>query len=327
MRSVVRAALCAAVFVTAGGAQAQGQAQSWPNRPIKIIVPTGPGAATDVMARLMADAVTRSLGQPVIVENLPGAAGLVAHQTAARAAPDGYTFLFTNTSGLATNPINFKSIPYDPVKDFAPVAMVVDNGAQMLSVNVELPVRSIGELIAYAKANPGKLSYGVDVTAGAAPVAARLLNKRANLGMTEVPYRSAAQMAQDAAGGRVPVLIASIAATRAVVQAGKLRWLAISSTKRFPALPEIPTMSESVPGVIMDGWFVLVAPTGVPAEVVQRMNREIGEFLKGPDIQERLAGFGLATSGAGTPESTGEFIAREQAKWRALAQELDIQPQ
>ena len=315
--------LCALLLAPIDAADAQ----SWPARPIKIIVPTGPGAATDVMARLMADSITRGLGQPVVVENQGGASGLVAHQSAARAAPDGYTFLFTNTSGLATNPVNFKSIPYDPVKDFAPVAMVVDNGAQMLSVNVELPVRSIGELIAYAKANPGKLSYGVDVTAGAAPVAARLLNKRANLGMTEVPYRSAAQMAQDAAGGRVPVLIASIAATRAVVQAGKLRWLAISSTKRFPALPEIPTMNESVPGVIMDGWFVLVAPTGVPAEVVQRMNREIGEFLKGPDIQERLAGFGLATSGAGTPESTGEFIAREQAKWRALAQELDIQPQ
>ena len=315
--------LCALLLAPIDAADAQ----SWPARPIKIIVPTGPGAATDVMARLMADSITRGLGQPVVVENNASASGLGAHQTAARAAPDGYTFLFTNTSGLATNPINFKSIPYDPVKDFAPVAMVVDNGAQMLSVNVELPVRSIGELIAYAKANPGKLSYAVDVTAGAAPIAARLLNKRANLGMTEVPYRSAAQMAQDAAGGRVPVLIASIAATRAVVQAGKLRWLAISSTKRFPALPEIPTMSESVPGVIMDGWFVLVAPTGVPAEVVQRMNREIGEFLKGPDIQERLAGFGLATSGAGTPESTGEFIAREQAKWRALAQELDIQPQ
>ena len=327
MRSVIRAALCAAMLAAAGGAHAQGQAQGWPNRPVKVIVPTGPGAATDVMARLLADAVTRGLGQSVIVENLPGAAGIVAHQAAARAAPDGYTFLFTNTSGLATNPVSFKSIPYDPVKDFVPIAMVVDNGAQMLSVNAELPVRSIAELIAYARANPGKLSYGVDVTAGAAPVAARLLNKRANLGMIEVPYRSAAQMAQDAAGGRIPVLIASIAATRAVVQAGKLRWLAISSTKRFPTLPEIPTMNEAVPGVIMDGWFVLVAPAGVPAEVVQRMNREIGEFLKGPDIQERLAGFGLATSGAGTPESTGEFIAREQAKWRALAQELDIQPQ
>src|SRR5690242_9421796 len=180
-------------------------AQTWPTRPIKILVPTGPGAATDVMARLMADAVTRGLGQPVVVENNPGASGLVAHQNAARAAPDGYTFLFTNTSGLATNLVTFKSIPYDPVKDFTPVAMVIDFGPQLLSVNADLPAKTVSELIAYAKANPGKLSYAVDVTAGAAPFAARLLNKRGNLGMVEVPYRSAAQMTQDVASGTIPV--------------------------------------------------------------------------------------------------------------------------
>jgi len=327
MRSVVRTALCAAMLAAAGGAQAQGQTQSWPNRPIKIIVPTGPGAATDVMARLMAESVTRGLGQPVVVENLPGASGLVAHQTAARASADGYTFLFTNTSGLATNPVTFKSIPYDPARDFAPVAMVVDFGPQILSVNVELPVKTVPELIAYAKAHPGKLSYAVDVTAGAAPICARLFNKRGELGMVEVPYRSAAQMVQDVASGTIPVLISSMAASNAMVQAGKIRRLAISSTKRFPPLPDLPTINETVPGVTMDGWFVLVAPIGVPAEAVQRMNREVGEFLKGDQIAQRLAGFGLATSGAGSPQSTGEFISREQEKWRALALELKIEPQ
>ena len=166
--------ICALLLGVAGEASAQ----SWPARPIKLIVPTGPGAATDVIARLMADSVTRKLGQPVVVENNPGASGLVAHQNAARAAADGYTFLFTNTSGLATNLVTFKSIPYDPVKDFTPVAMVIDFGPQLLSVNADLPVKTTAELIAYAKANPGKLSYAVDVTAGAAPFAARLLNKR-----------------------------------------------------------------------------------------------------------------------------------------------------
>ena len=256
-----------------------------------------------------------------------GASGLVAHQSAARAAPDGYTFLFTNTSGLATNPVTFKSIPYDPAKDFAPVAMIVDFGPQMLSVNVDLPVHDRRGLIDYAKANPGKLSYAVDVTAGAAPFAARLLNKRANLGMVEVPYRSAAQMVQDVASGTVPVLISSMAASNAMVQAGKIRRLALSSSNRFPPLPDLPTIVETVPGVTMDGWFVLVAPAGVPAEIVGRMNKEIGEFLKGDEIRARLAGFGLATSGAGTPQSTGEFISREQEKWRALALELKIEPQ
>jgi tripartite-type tricarboxylate transporter receptor subunit TctC len=315
------------VWLGALAIPALAQAQSWPARPVKMIVPTGPGAATDVMARLMADAVSRGLGQQLVVENLPGASGILAHQAVARAAPDGYTFLFSNTSGLATNPVTFKTLSYDPAKDFTAVATVVDFGPQMLSVNAELPVKSVAELIAYAKANPGKLSYAVDVTAGAAPFAARLLNKRAGLGLVEVPYRSAAQMAQDVASGTIPVLISSWAAANAMVQAGKIRRLALSSTKRFPPLPDLPTLNETVPGVIMDGWFVVMAPAGTPAEAVQRMNREIGEFLKGADINERLARFGLATSGAGTPESTAAFIAREQEKWRQLGVELDIQPQ
>jgi tripartite-type tricarboxylate transporter receptor subunit TctC len=323
MKLVIRAALCAAILAAATAAHAQ----TWPNRPIKVIVPTGPGAATDVMARLMAESVTRGLGQPVIVENLGGASGLIAHQTAARAPADGYTFLFSNTSGLAINPVSFKSIPYDPARDFTPVATIVDFGPQILSVNADMPVKTVAELIAYAKANPGKLSYAVDVTAGAAPIAARLFNKRGELGLVEVPYRSAAQMLQDVAAGTVPVLISSMAASNAMVQAGKVRRLAISSSKRFPPLPDLPAINETVPGVTMDGWFVLVAPTGTPAEAVQRMNREIGEFLKGDQITARLTGFGLATSGAGTPQSTGEFIAREQEKWRALAVELKIEPQ
>lgn len=303
------------------------QAQSWPTRPIKVIVPTGPGAATDVMARMMSDSVSRTLGQQLVVENLPGASGIVAHQAAARAAADGYTFLFTNTSGLATNPVTFKSLPYDPARDFTPVAMIVDFGPQMLSVNADVPVNSVADLIAYAKANPGKLSYAVDVTAGAAPFAARLLNRRANLGMVEVPYKSAAQMVQDVASGTIPVLISSMAAANAMVQAGKVRRLALSSTKRFPPLPDLPTINETVPGVTMDGWFVVVAPAGVPPDAVKRLNAAIGEFLKGEDINKRLAGFGLGTSGAGTPESTGEFIRREQQKWLALAQELNIEKQ
>jgi tripartite-type tricarboxylate transporter receptor subunit TctC len=325
MKSVIGAAF--AVLACLSLAEHDAHAQSWPSRPIKVIVPTGAGAATDVMARLMADSVTHGLGQPVVVENQAGASGLIAHQNAARSAPDGYTFLFTNTSGLATNPVSFKSLPYNPARDFTPVAMIVDFGPQILSVNAEVPVKSLPELIAYAKANPGKLSYAVDVTAGAAPIIARLFNKRAELGLVEVPYRSASQMVQDVASGVVPVLMSSMAASNGMVQAGKIRRLAISSSQRFPPLPELPAINETVPGVTMDGWFVLVGPAGLPADIVQRMNREVGEFLKGDAIKERLAGFGLATSGAGTPQSTGEFISREQAKWRALAQELNIEPQ
>jgi tripartite-type tricarboxylate transporter receptor subunit TctC len=317
------ALLCALLAALAGPAVAE----SWPSRPIKLVVPSGPGSASDVIARLVADSLSRGLGQPIIVENQAGASGIPAHQTVARATPDGYTLLFSMSSGLATNPVSFRSLPYDPVKDFAPISNVVDIGAQMLSVNVALPVHTFPELIAYAKANPGKLTYGVDVTSGASPVAARLLNKRAGLGMIEVPYRSAGQMAQDAASGIVPVLIASLAASNAMVQAGKLRYLAISSFKRFPILPDIPTMNETVPGVQMDGWFVLVAPAGTANDIIQRVNREMDAVLSRKDIQDRIIGFGLATTGAWTPERTAEFIAREQDKWRGLAAELNIEKQ
>jgi len=305
----------------------QAQSQSWPSRPIKLVVPTGPGAATDVMARLLGDGVSRGLGQTVVVENQPGASGILAHQAVARAAPDGYTFLFTNTSGMIFNTISFKQLPYDPLRDFTPVASVCSQGPQMVSVNVNVPARSVPELISYAKANQGKLSIAFDVTAGAAGVATRLFNKRADLGLTEVPYRSAAQMAQDAASGVNPVLMSSIAAANAVVQAGKVRPLAVTSATRFQGLPDLPALNETLPGVVVDGWFGVVAPSGTPPDIVARVNREIGEFLKSPDIQQRLISFGLATNGAGTPQSTAGLIREMQTHWRALARELDIQPQ
>jgi tripartite-type tricarboxylate transporter receptor subunit TctC len=323
MNIVHRVLICLALMTSADAAFGQ----SWPQRPVKLIVPTGPGAATDVMARMLSDGVGRALGQPIIVENMPGASGIVAHQAVARSAPDGYTLLFTNTSGMAINPVSFKQLPYHPSRDFTPVAMVCSLGPQMLSVNAEVPVASPAEFIAYAKANRDKLSVAFDTTAGAAAFAAKLLNRRADLGLTEVPYRSAGQMTQDVASGVVQVMISSVAAANAVVQAGKVRRLAITSEQRFPGLPDLPSLNETVPGVVMNGWFSVVAPAGTPADIVTRLNREIGEYLKGPEIKQRLLSFGLATEGAGTPESTGQFIRQQQERWRALAKELDIIPQ
>ena len=306
---------------------AEGVAQSWPNRPIKLIVPTGPGAATDLIARLVADSVSRTIGQPMIVENLPGASGILAHQSVARAAPDGYTLLFTNTSGMAINLISFKQLPYDPTRDFSPVALVCDLGPQMLSVSAALPVSRVEELMAYAKANAGKLSIAFDNTAGAAAFAAKLFNKRADLGLIEVPYRSAAQMTQDVASGVNQVMMSSIAAAEALFQAGKVRRLAVTSGRRFPGLPDLPSLQETVPGVVMDGFFAIVAPSGTPREIVERLNRAIGEHLAGPDIQQRLLSFGVATQGAGTPESTAQFIRQSQDEWRAVGRELAVEPQ
>ena len=323
MTALVRALIACALSLLAVDAGAQ----TWPSRPVKLIVPTGPGAATDVMARLLADGVSRTLGQPVVVENMPGASGILAHQSVARAAPDGYTLLFTNTSGMAINPVSFKQLPYDPARDFTAVALVCNLGPQMLSVNAALPVATVGELIGYAKSAGAPLSIAFDNTAGAAAFAAKLFNKRAGLGLVEVPYRSAAQLTQDVASGVNQVMMSSIAAASAVVQAGKVRRLAVTSGKRFPGLPDLPSLQETVPGIVMDGFFAIVAPAGTPTEVVGRLNREIGHYLEGRDIRDRLISFGLATEGAGTPETTAQYIHREQEQWRALARELDVQPQ
>jgi tripartite-type tricarboxylate transporter receptor subunit TctC len=323
VKGFIRIVLCCVAVVTAG----QARAETWPSRPIKLIVPTGPGAATDIMARLIADSVSRALGQPMVVENMPGASGLVAHETAAHAAADGYTLLFTNTSGMAINRISFKQLPYDPTRDFTAVALVCSLGPQMLSVNAALPVSTAGELIAYAKANPGKLSIAFDNTAGAAAFAAKLFNKRAGLGLIEVPYRSSGQMTQDVAAGINQVMMSSIAAAAAVVQSGKVRRLAITSERRFPGLPDLPSLNETVPGVVMNGFFAIVAPTGTPEQVIARLNRAIDDYLKGPDVEPRLLLLGLSTDGGGTPESTAQTIRKEQDQWLAFGKELNVEPQ
>jgi tripartite-type tricarboxylate transporter receptor subunit TctC len=303
------------------------RADTWPSRPIKLIVPTGAGASTDVMARLVADGVSRTIGQAVFVENIPGASGILGHETAAHAPPDGYTLLFTNTSGMAINLISFKQLPYDPTRDFSAVALVCNLAPQMLSVNADLPVKTIDDLIAYAKANPGKLSIAFDNTAGAAAFAAKLFNKRAGLALVEVPYRSAGQLMQDVAGGINQVMMSSITAALAVVQAGKVRPIAIASERRFPNLPDLPPIKDSVPGVAMNGFFAIVAPAGTPADVIAKLNHAIDEYLKGPDIQAKLLTLGLATGGGGTPESTAQAIRAEQDMWLALGKELNVEPQ
>jgi tripartite-type tricarboxylate transporter receptor subunit TctC len=323
-----RIAFCCAMLALSGSVSAETfSSQNWPSRPIKLIVPTGPGAATDVMARLVADGVSRTLGQAMFVENMPGASGILAHEAAARAAPDGNTLLFTNTSGMAINLISFKQLPYDPTRDFTAVAVVCNLAPQMLSVNEALPVTTVAELIAYAKANPGKLSIAFDNTAGAAAFGAKLFNKRAGLGLVEVPYRSAGQLTQDVAAGINQVMMSSIAAANAVVQAGKVRRLAVTSDTRFSGLPDLPTLRETVPGVVMNGFFAIVAPAGTPADIVARLNREIGLYLQGPEIRDRLLAFGLATAGGGTPESSAAAIRKEQEQWRAFGKELNVEPQ
>jgi tripartite-type tricarboxylate transporter receptor subunit TctC len=323
MTSILRA-LCFVVFASLAG---QAHAQDWPARPVKLVVPTGAGHAVDIMARILATGVSQTLGQTVFVENMPGASGFLGAQATARAEPDGYTLLFAPASLLSSNMYLFKSLPYDPARDFAAVAMVCDRGPMVVSVNPDLPVTTIADLIAYGKANPGKLSYAVDASGGFAIAAARLLNKRGEIGMVEVPYRSSPQMAQDTMAGIVPLMVSSIPPVAGAEKAGKLRWLGVSSAQRFPGIEKLPTIGETLPGFQIDGWFVVVAPAGTPAPILQKLNREIDAVFKSPEVRTHALGFGLGVSDAGTPESTQAFIRSEQERWRRLVSELGMTAQ
>ncbi|MBX9846320.1 MAG: tripartite tricarboxylate transporter substrate binding protein [Xanthobacteraceae bacterium] len=323
MTGILRALLFAAILGIAGEAHAQ----SWPTRPVKLIVPTGAGHAVDIMARMLATGVSQTLGQTVVVENMPGASGFLGAQTTARAEPDGHTFLFAPASLLSTNMYLFKSLPYDPTKDFAAVALVCDKGPMVVTVNPDLPVKTVPELIAYGKANPGKLSYAVDATSGFGVATGRLLNKRGQIGMVEIPYRSSPQMAQDTMAGNVQLMVGSMPPVAGAVKAGKLRWIAVSSEQRFPGHDDLPTIAETMPGFRVDGWFVVVGPAGTPAPILQKFNREIDAVVKSQELRTRALAFGLGVSDAGTPESTQAFIRGEQERWRNLVTELGMEAQ
>jgi tripartite-type tricarboxylate transporter receptor subunit TctC len=305
----------------------QARAEIWPSRPVKLIVPADAGHAFDIMARMIASGVSQGLGQTVYVENMPGASGIVGAQAAARANPDGDTFFFAAASVLSSNMYLFKALPYNPARDFSAVAMVCDRGPMVISVNPDLPVKTIPELVAYGKSNPGKLSYAVDASGGFALAAGRLLNKEGGIGMVEVPYRSSPQMVQDTIAGTVQVMVSSIPAVAGAQAAGKLRFLAVSSDNRFPGYDNIPTIAETFPGFRIDGWFAVVAPAGTPPDILLKMNREINKVLQSPDIRQRALGFGLGVSDASTPDTTETYIHSEQDRWGHLVSELGMQAQ
>jgi tripartite-type tricarboxylate transporter receptor subunit TctC len=302
-------------------------AQSWPAKPIRLIVSVSPGQANDIVGRLLADRLSRALGQQMYVENVAGASGMLGAQAAARAAPDGYTLFLGPMSVMATNIYTVKSLPYDPRHDFTAVAMLVDSAPFVIAANPSLPVTTLAELIAYAKAAPGKLSYAVVTSSAYASIIGQLLMKRAGIEMVQVPYSSNAQAVADTMAGTVPLLISAAVVIDGFVRAGKLRNIVITSHRRFPGSENLPTLDETIPGFVLDGWFTILAPVGTPAEIVARLNHEIDVFLKDPEVLQKFHALGISTSGADTPQRTAEFIRAEQERWGKIVQELDIQPQ
>lgn len=282
------ATLSALGFATSAGAQA------FPSKPITLVVPVTPGGSTDLMARQMAEPLSKALGQPVVVENRPGASGNIAASYVAKAKPDGHILLCAYSGFHAANPFLFKNLDWDPVRDFVPVALVLDS-AQAIAVSNKLPVKSFKELVAYIKANPGKLNYG---TAGAGSlhhISGALLEQLAGGDMTPVAYKGTGPAVADLAAGNVDIVITTPPGVIPLAQAGKIRILAVTGNKRAPALPNVPSAAEEgFPNFSVNAWFGFVAPKGTPEEVVKRLSDEMGKIAASEGFRKAVEGAGGA---------------------------------
>ncbi len=301
------------------------RAQDYPARPITVISAQASGGASDTVVRAVQEPLQAALGQPLVMENRPGASGNVGAQQVARAAPDGYTLMIGTDAMMTSNVHLFKSMPFDPVKDFAPITNAGAN-IIVLAVNAELPVKNVTELIAYAKANPGKLQFGTSGVASPHHLAGELLKLKTGIDIVHVPYRGGALSANDLAGGHVPMAFVSYSAVAGLVPTGKVRILAVVEKTRYAALPDVPTVAETIPGYEMSSWLGFFAPAGTPAPIVTRLHDAIVKILKTDQVKERLATVGLAVV-AGTPAELAETVRSGIAVRGDLVKAAKIEPQ
>lgn len=301
-------------------------AQSWPDKPVRLVLSQPPGSGPDNIARILSDSLTRKMGQSIVVDNKPGGQNAIGAQNAARSPADGYTFYLATTAALVTNVYLFKSLPYDPQKDFAAVGFIGKSPFAIL-VEANSPIKSIGDLLARAKAEPGKVSIANEGPKTFSGMIARLLNSRANLDTTLVPYVSIAAAVQDTLGGRVDVLVADVASTAQFVKQGRLRMIAVTSPKRIEGWEQVPALAERVPGFDMVGWMAVVAPVGTPPQIVQRMNRELDAALLDKDVASKIHNVGPISEGAGTPEQLSEFLRGEHKRWAEITKEIGVLPE
>lgn len=303
-------------------------AQNWPQRPVTFIVSQSAGASPDVMARMITTKLSAILGQTVVVENKPGAGNVIGAQAAARSAPDGYTFFFATSAALVTNPFMVKNLGYDPMKDFVPVAMVTRSN-QVIVVHPSVPAKNLAELIALDKASPGKLSIAVDGPRNLAGVTAQALNKHAGTKFVLVPSVNINNGLQDTIAGRTQAGIFSASIVESHVRSGALRAVATASSSRLLAAPDVPSAAETLPGFDFSGWFMVMAPTGTPADIVNKLNaalNEAGRDAQVKDLAPKL-GFELNPKGMGSTADAGKFLKAQYELWGKIVPELGIVPQ
>ncbi|HUQ73152.1 MAG TPA: tripartite tricarboxylate transporter substrate binding protein [Burkholderiales bacterium] len=288
--------------------------------PVRFVVGFTPGGPSDILARALASKLAETLGQAVVVENRPGAGGNLAAEVVAKSAPDGNTWLLGNNSILATNQALYSRLGYDPVKDFAPVALVAIQ-PNILVVHPSVPAHNVGELVAYAKQHPGKLNYASSGSGAAAHLAAELFKAMTGIEMVHVPYKGAQPALTDVIAGQCQLMFATSASVIPYIKAGRLRALAVTTATRSPSIAELPTIGESgVPGFEAITWHGVVVPSATPAASVERLNRAINAALQQPDLRERLQGLGAEIS-AGSPHDFAAYIAREIPKWTQVVRD------
>jgi tripartite-type tricarboxylate transporter receptor subunit TctC len=311
------------LLVPAVATVTRAETQSYPTRTIKLVVPFGPGGPTDVSARIVAQVVQSGLGPSVVIENRPGAGGAIGTKSVANAEPDGATLLIGTSATLGVVPALMKNPGYDPIKSFAPVAKVADS-TLVLVVPATFPANSVQEFVAYAKANPGRLSFASAGVGNQTQLLAELFKSKAGLDIVHVPYKSGAEMVTAILGEQVQMAFPDVSILIPLIREGKLKALAVTSASRHPQLPDVPTMIESgIPDYIITFWSGVVAPAGVPAEIVNRLNTAINDGLSSASVRENLAKVGSEAS-PGTPQEFADFIAAETKKWSAVAKMAGI---
>lgn len=295
-------------------------AQAYPNKPVRLVVPYAAGGTSDILGRQIGPKLTESWGQPVIVENKPGANGNVGADFVAKSTPDGYTLLLTDLGGLVISASVYPKLPFDPSKDFSPVVMV-SYSPHVLAVHPSVPVNNVRELVDYAKKNPGKLNFGISGIGGAPQLAGIEFAQRTGIQWTYIPYKGGSDAVTAVVGGQADVLFNGMLATWPSVQGGRLKALAISSTQRVPSAPDTPTVAEQgLPGFETGSFQGVVGPTGIPREVVAKLNGELVKILNSAEMKERFAKQGTEVR-TGTPVSLGQWLKTEQAKWAKVVKE------
>jgi tripartite-type tricarboxylate transporter receptor subunit TctC len=304
---------------------AQAQSPSYPDRQIKIISPFATGGIADTFSRVIAQGLSEAWSQPVIVENKTGGGGNIGSDFVAKAAPDGYTLVMGNIGSHAVNPYLMKNMPYDPMRDFQAIAYVLD-AEGLLVVGPDIPSKSVPELIAYIKANPGKISYGSGGVGTTSHLAGELFKSLAKVDMTHIPYKGNAPAITDLIGGQTQLMFATMPTVLPYVKTGKLRALAVIGGTRSPSLPDVPTVSETLPGFDVSNWIGIFAPNGTPPAIVSKLNTEIVKVMQQPNVQKRLDTEG-AKFKVMTPEAFSAFQKSEAQKWAKTIRDAGLKPE